>query len=154
MLTTPYNKHPEILCKQISTCLCWNIKGRHVSRSFISILFSRQPSFLSGPSHHYGVVIEPDLVWSIQFIVTQMVTIGSHQLKGICNEMHVLVTTIFCSCNLSGFVANTRTCIPTILNVNIKLFLCKYTASLTKKGRRWLPQNEDEVQTGSTKPIR
>ena len=62
--------------------ICWNIKGRHVSRSFISISFSRQPSFLSGPSHHYGAVIEPDLVWSIQFIVTQMVTIGSHQLKG------------------------------------------------------------------------
>ena len=47
--------------------------------------------------------------------------------------MHVLVTTTFCSWNLSDFVAITRTCIPTILNVNIKLFLCKYQASLTKR---------------------
>lgn len=101
MLTTPYNKHPEILVTDKHMLICWNIKGRHVSRSFISISFSRQPSFLSGPSHHYGAVIEPDLVWSIQFIVTQMVTIGFlDSTQGICNEMHVLVTTIFCSCNL------------------------------------------------------
>lgn len=116
--------------------ICWNIKRRF---QVISCRFFQKANPVFCQDH---LTIMELLNQTQSGVFSLFNSNGNHRFpptQGICSQ-YVLVN-LFCSCNLSGFVAITRTCIPTILNVNMQTFPMQIHSFSYKEGRRWLPQN-------------